>query len=176
MRGPGDRRIRPSPPVSWSRGHCVTAADWSRRTRPSRRCRAAGCGSRWPGSAARLGRVLLVGQDRGQVVVGEPAGQRRGAQRLVDGGRAVQLGERDRFGHLRAHPGCAGRGGLDQPCLPRRRRWPGTLPRPGWLRRGVRSPGTRGRRDGRRVVLVADLWSAALPAPWRAISPGRRRR
>jgi hypothetical protein len=35
----------------------------------------------------------LVVQDRGQVVVGEPAGQRGRAEGLVDCGHAVQFGQ-----------------------------------------------------------------------------------
>ena len=37
------------------------------------------------------------------------------AEGLVDRGEAVQLGQRDRLGHLRAHPGSTGGGGLAQP-------------------------------------------------------------
>jgi hypothetical protein len=58
---------------------------------------------------------LLVGQDRGQVIVSEAAGQRRSAESLIDRGGAVEFGEGDGLGHLRPHPGGAGCGGLDEP-------------------------------------------------------------
>jgi len=45
-----------------------------------------------------------VVQDRAQVGVGEPAGQRGGPQRPVDYGRAAQLRERAGLGLLEAMP------------------------------------------------------------------------
>lgn len=108
--------------------------------------------------------MLLVGQDRGQVLVSEPAGQRRGAQRLIDSGRAVQFGERHRFGHLGAHPRRAGRGGLYQPG--------GRAVADGQKRRLGRVGGFGGAVPGQcatpgmitGVMGVADLGSPTLPA------------
>ena len=82
-----------------------------------------------PGRGAGLGGVRLVSDggrpvrvpgglvagDGQQVTIGEPAGQRRGAQRGIDGGRPGQRGQLDRLGHLRPDPGRARGGGLGQP-------------------------------------------------------------
>jgi hypothetical protein len=56
-----------------------------------------------------------VGEDRGEVAVGEPA--RRGGltERPVDGLRPVRGGHLDRLRHLGPDPAGAGRGGLGQP-------------------------------------------------------------
>ncbi len=122
-----------------------------------------------PGGGARLqavglggtpcraaGAVALVVQDGSQVAVVEPAGQRHGPKRLVDRADLVELGERDRLGHLGADPAGAGGGGLQQPL-------PGTLAKGqerGLL--GTAGPGLafqRARRAG-RVVLVRQLRAA----------------
>jgi hypothetical protein len=107
---------------------------------------------------------VLVLQDRAEVVIGEPAGQRRSAERLVDRGGAVQLGERDRFGHLRPDPSRPGGSRLDQPR--RRAVADGQERRLGrvssvWcpLPRHSAAAGMIG-----RVMLVADLRAAPLPA------------
>ena len=84
-----------------------------------------------PAGGAGLGRVGLAGDDdladlvlggqvvddRGQIAVGEPAGDRRQAERRVDPVRADHGGQLDRAGHLRADPLRAGGGGLGQPPL-----------------------------------------------------------
>lgn len=56
-----------------------------------------------------------VGEDRGQVAVGEPAGGRGGAECPVDDVGPVQTGEGDGLGHLRPHPGRPRGRGLDEP-------------------------------------------------------------
>ena len=58
-----------------------------------------------------------MGEDRGQITVGEPAGVRARAQRALDLLAAVELGEIDRLGHLAPHTLRAGRGRSDQPPL-----------------------------------------------------------
>ena len=49
--------------------------------------------------------VRLVGEDAGQVAVGEPAVAGAPLERVVDRPGAVELGQVDRFGHLAPDPG-----------------------------------------------------------------------
>src|SRR5207248_203106 len=65
----------------------------------------------------QLARLLLVGEDRREVTIGEPACIRARPQRTVDLLVAVELGEIDRLGHLAPQALRALRGGLDQPLL-----------------------------------------------------------
>jgi hypothetical protein len=91
----------------------------------------------------QLARLLLVGEDRGEVTVGEPAGVRARPQRTLDLVVAVELGEVNCFCHLATNPGSALSGGGDQPglgaitegqelpLLDASRPW-ASLERPGW--------------------------------------------
>ena len=56
-------------------------------------------------------------QDRGEVVLGEPARDGGQAQRLVDLPGAEDTGQLNGLGHLGADPGGAGGAGLDQPAV-----------------------------------------------------------
>jgi transposase InsO family protein len=86
----------------------------------------------------------LVGQDADQVVLGEPAGDRCRPQCLVDLGGRVQLGQRDRFGHLRPDRPGSGRSGLERPPAAR-------TPRPAVFGSGGLAGECAGRRLGRRL-------------------------
>src|SRR6266536_6166326 len=70
-----------------------------------------------PDHIARLPGGAQVVQDRGEVVLGEPARDGGQAQRLVDLPGAEDTGQLDGLGHLGADPGGAGGAGLDQPAV-----------------------------------------------------------
>ena len=103
-----------------------------------------GC-SEWISSARRRCTGRVGGQDRGQIAFGEPAERGGVAERPVDPLGAVEAGEGDRFGHLHLHPAVPAGGGFDQPAAGRRRRWPGTRPRPRCVALGWRASGPSGR-------------------------------
>jgi hypothetical protein len=58
-----------------------------------------------------------VVQDRGEVILGEPARDSGQAQRLVDLLGAQRAGQLDSLGHLGADPSGAGGAGLGQPAV-----------------------------------------------------------
>jgi hypothetical protein len=128
---------------------------WAQTAVPGREAVRLGCPG-WLGGRAGE----LVGQDRQQVAVAEPA-----RQRLVDHAGAVELGQRDRLGHLAAHPARASGGASTSHA-----RAPSPMPRNACSAAvracGVRSPGAL------RVVLVGQDGLAALPTPVPGDLPG----
>ena len=108
-----DRPRRPRPPAScswrggrrrrrWRSSVTWPGASVAAEVRPAR-----GAGLQAVRSLARCrpaGRACWWARSRGEVGIAEAAGQRRGAQRLIDSGDAVQFGQRDGLGHLEPDP------------------------------------------------------------------------
>jgi hypothetical protein len=69
------------------------------------------------GEQDQLAHGLLVGENRGEVTIGEPTCVRARPQRTLDLVVAVGLGEVDRFCHLAPQALRAGGRGGDQPTL-----------------------------------------------------------
>ena len=113
----------------------------------------------------------LMGDDRGHVAVAEAAQHRGVPQRPVHRRGAVQSGQRDGVGHLRAGPGHPGRGGLGQP---QRRSRPDSQER---LLRRVAGPGGAVQRSfRRRPEMGLDIAGVARGGPLMPVDldrPGR---
>ena len=148
----------------------VSAGQCPKRVGPRPRCLAAGCGSRWP----LVGRLLLARRPGGRGC-GSGRSRRTGrrARPCPGPGRPsarVQLGQGDRFGHLRPDPAGAGGGGLGQPgrgagAEREERRLLGA-----WWPAGCVA--VRRWPRARRVVLVVDRGLPGVERGWRATSAG----
>ena len=140
--------------------------------RPTRWCPGPGSGPRRPGRP-RPGRGGgLVGEDRGQVGLGEPAVRRAAwPERPVDRARRRAAWPAATASAILARTRVApGRGGLDQPQPRRRRRWPGTRPRRRCAAPGSRSSGPAGAggkcaSSSRGLPGVVRWWRATSTGP-----------
>ena len=126
------------------------------------------CGSR-PAARTPLGssgqrdhgRGLLVGEDAGQVTVGEPAVAGAPREGVVDRPGAMELGQVDRLGHLATDPLRSLRSGVLEPPL-------GALPdrkEVALLARAGAGPALQRPGRPRRVVLVLDAGATRRGQP-----------
>jgi len=103
-----------APVVSlWGRGVQRRRAGQVRGDGPSTPKDVVGLGGLMPRPAALAAGV--VGDDRGEVGLGEAAVHCGVPEGPVDRDRVTELGQRDSLRHLHPHLGAAGRGGLGQP-------------------------------------------------------------